>query len=172
MLEEGHRRILPLALLGSRYPDIHRRFAGYRDALKKAEICADHDTFAASLALDPADPVAMRALLCEHGDATALVCMNEETTAHVTALAHEAGVSIPQDLSLVSTGSHRLDTLSPPRISTGARYDWSLTLETGLELMLKMAATRRSDVSTVLLKPQVCLGETLALPRTTGDLRW
>ena len=58
------------------------------------------------------------------------------------------------------------------RRTTGAAHNWGLTVETGLDLLLKVATTRRTETSTVLLRPHICPGDALAASRNTGTIRW
>ena len=171
-VRHGHTHVLPLAVNGGAYPDIEGRFRGYAQALAEANLSADRAAFEASLPIAKGDVAALRRLLRRRTRTTMAFCLTSESTDGVEGLAREAKVQIPRDLSLITPGASARTEKTPDRRATSAVYDWELTVETGLDLLLKVSTTRRAETSTILLRPRICPGDTLTAPREKGAIQW
>jgi len=168
----GHKHVLPLALNGAAYPDVEERFRGYAQALAEANLCPDRAAFDASRTTARGDAATLRRLLRRRTRATVAVCLTGESEDALLKVAREAKVRIPRDLSIIAPGVHALRDSAPERVTTGALYDWKLTVETGLDLLLGVSTTRRLETSTILLRPRICPGDTLTAPRSRGAIQW
>jgi len=171
-VRRGHKHVLPLALHGDAYPDIDDRFRGYAHALTETNLRADRAAFDASRTIARGDVAGLRRLLRRRTRATVAVCLTGESEDALVKIAGHAKVRIPRDLSLITPGAHALSDSAPDRRTTGAVYDWKLTVETGLNLLLKVSTTRKAETSTILLRPRIYTGDTLAAPRKKSVIRW
>jgi DNA-binding LacI/PurR family transcriptional regulator len=131
----GHRRIaivsaglgtrpgvVPLslaeALVTKRSQVIDQRLLGWQDALGPAGVApvlvAQPDVFA------DARP-AVRGLLARRDRPTAVLCMTDVVARDVIAAAHEHGLRVPEDLSVVGFDDNPLGARSHPRLTTVAQ---------------------------------------------------
>jgi LacI family transcriptional regulator len=117
LIELGHRRI---GLIGGRFDlkSAERRLCGYRDSLVQVGIPIDPDLivqgdFTASTAL-----VCARQLLRLPNPPTAIFAANDESALGAYQAAHEAGYSIPADLSIVGFDNIPEAALVNPGLTT------------------------------------------------------
>ncbi len=110
LLKKGHRHIAGIF----KSDDIqgHRRYAGYSEALRAAGIPLNDDHVLWYTTENRDDLMAVFAMRTLR-DCTAAVCYNDELALQVLNILQENGVSVPQDIELVSFDNSTLAQLSP-----------------------------------------------------------
>jgi DNA-binding LacI/PurR family transcriptional regulator len=117
LIEHGHRRILHYTSL-RRYT-FYRRLDAYREALDAAGIAYDP-----SLVIDaPLDPEVARKLILERltngtADFTAIFCANDVTAIAIMRGIREAGMRVPEDLSIVGCDDIAMSAYVSPPLTT------------------------------------------------------
>lgn len=106
VLQAGHRRIA--FIRGNKgWRDADERYAGYREALRDAGVRADPKlVFQGKYSFDSGREAAIR-LLDQGQRPTAIMASSDDIAAGVIAVAHQRGLSLPDDLSI--TGFDDLD---------------------------------------------------------------
>ena len=119
LIELGHRRILTLT--HSKRPTIRDRVNGSRRALREAGIAADEDLFVEieNLRTDIAYK-AVKARLLERGkpDFTAIQCFNDACAFGAIAAVVEAGLKVPDDISVVGFDDVSMAALNSVPLTT------------------------------------------------------
>jgi len=113
----GHRRIAHIA----GRPDLksaERRLRGYQDSLERAGIPFDPDLVAQGDFTAHSGLECTRQLLALPDPPTAIFCANDETAFGAYQAAQEAGLSIPQDLSIVGFDNIPNAALISPGLTT------------------------------------------------------
>jgi DNA-binding LacI/PurR family transcriptional regulator len=117
LIERGHRRILHYTSLHRR--TFHLRLAAYRAALDEAGIPFDPD-----LVIDaPLDPEAGRKTILERltraeVDFTAIFCANDTTAIGIMRGIQEAGLRIPDDISIIGCDDIPMAAYVTPPLTT------------------------------------------------------
>lgn len=119
LIERGHRRILHVNSL--RRKTLHRRYEGYQRGLAEAGIDYDPQLV---LILDEAFNMLnvyarMKAMLAERPPTfTAVFCANDLSAFGVARALQEAGLRIPQDISLVGYDNLPMSEFASPPLTT------------------------------------------------------
>ncbi len=118
LLSEGHRRIAFIGALSSLYPDhtlytIEWRAKGYRAALQRAGLPVDDELIVAyNLSSEGGYEACMRLLekgiLC-----SAICCANDPTAMGVLRALRDAGIRVPEDISVVGFDDDMAEHLTP-----------------------------------------------------------
>ena len=117
LIEHGHRRILHFTSLSR--PTIQRRHQAYRAALEDAGIVYDPALVVTSTTHEPSVYKAMRAFLDSHPrDFTAIFCSTDTTAIGVVHALQEAGLRVPEDVSVVGFDDIPLAALISPPLTT------------------------------------------------------
>ena len=119
LLELGHERIVFMRAARQR-PSIAERGRGFRNALKAAGIACRNSTHiweAPSLNFRGAYSAACE-LLAKRPRPTAVFCANDEVAAAVIRAGHEAGLRIPEQLSVVGFDDITMSSYTNPPLTT------------------------------------------------------
>ena len=117
LIELGHKRIgfvTGVMELGCAVD----RLAGYRQAMEEAGIPADPDLVRTGDFYQPSGFMAGRALLSTAERSTAIFASNDEMALGVMSAAHDCGLSVPEDLSIVGFDDIPQASLSYPLLTT------------------------------------------------------
>lgn len=164
LLERGHRAIAHVAGL-SGVPDAHDRLAGYRRALDEAGIAYDDRLVAAGDFIEDGGQRAMRRLLARDRDFTAVFAANDQSAAGALRALRDAGMRVPDDVSVVGYDdtllAHYLypplTTVRQPLLEMGQAAAW-LALE-------RLGTHVRKEVSR-RFEPVLVERESVAAPRS------
>ncbi len=117
LLRKKHRRIAyisgPLD-----FGDAKQRLAGHRRALEEAGIKFDPRLFHEGDYHETGGQDALNALLAKKNAFTAVVCANDDMAAGAMAAAHERGMALPDELSVVGFDDAPISRYVYPRLTT------------------------------------------------------
>lgn len=128
LIRAGHRKI---GFVGANKPSraYETRLMGYRDALLEGGLSPDHDSWVFDA--PPSTPGSNghdflyglevgRKILAKGDSPTAIQCITDDTAAGVLAAAHEAGLILPQELSVTGFDDFGLANKVWPPLTTAA----------------------------------------------------
>lgn len=153
LLDRGHRRI---GFYGGEpgYRGSIVRTGAFRAVVRGAGLTVDED----AIQLGPQEPIAAyepaRRFLERRRDLTALVCNNVTTAFGVSAAAHDLGIDIPRDLSLVAFHDVPDAEVARPAIST-VRMPMRQLGERGVRALLRAVAGGTVADEVVDLEPEL-----------------
>ncbi len=117
LLQRKHRRIAyisgPLDFV-----DVRQRLDGHKRALAEAGIKFDGRLLHEGDYREPGGQDALNALLAKRLPFTAVVCANDDMAAGAMAAAHERGMTLPDDLSIVGFDDAPIARYVYPRLTT------------------------------------------------------
>ena len=149
LLQLGHRRIAciggPADLSSS-----SQRIQGWRNALEKANLSADllwHSDFSSQGGF-----AAMQAVLQSPQPPSAVFICNDLMGIGALSAAHEAGVRVPQDLSLVGFDDIELARFTSPPLTTIVQPKQQIGM-LAVDMLLERIQGGRTDTKQVLLQP-------------------
>lgn len=117
MIELGHRKLAYIA--GPLWKsDAKERLAGFRQALAEYGVEFDPNLLAEGTYEEASGRQAMKFLLAEDVEFTALVCANDEMAAGAVAIARKNGLVIPDDLSVTGFDNVFFTRYMHPQLST------------------------------------------------------
>ncbi|HLI88705.1 MAG TPA: LacI family DNA-binding transcriptional regulator [Ktedonobacteraceae bacterium] len=157
LIEQGHRRIafiggptLPGPRPLNRIYTLERRAAGYRTALLDAGLPVNYELFE-SCNLDPESGyAACKRLLQRNASFTALFCANDETAIGAMKALREAGLRIPDDVSLIGFDDIALVEHLTPALTTVRVPKEALGAMAVKQLLTRAADPDMVGVSSVL----------------------
>ena len=120
LIQRGHRRIAYVAAPADRGDDIER-VAGYRDALREADIDFDPSLVVQGTGLAGGGQRALPALLSLDDAPSAAFCYNDMTAIGLMDAAREAGLSVPSDLAVVGFDDIAFAQFACPPLTTIAQ---------------------------------------------------
>lgn len=151
LLDLGHRRI---GLVGGPpyASSAQGRWHGYRDALAEAGVVFDGSLVEGDSFSMESGEIAGRALLHRHDRPTAIFAVNDNTAIGVMSAAHDLGLRIPEDLSVVGYNDIPIAERLPVALTT-VRVPFRQIAEGALTLLLNEEAggTQRQLVATPTL---------------------
>jgi LacI family transcriptional regulator len=176
LVELGHRDIAfvggpfrvsprPLSYRTNTIWSIEQRAMGYRAALAEAGIRADDRLYEGDSPGSTGGYAACQRLLSRDRRFTAIFCANDESAVGALRALHEAGMSVPRDVSVV--GFDDIDVaehLIPPL--TTVRVDKEAMGATAVERLVARALAPNSVTATTVLHVELVLRGTTAPPRS------
>jgi DNA-binding LacI/PurR family transcriptional regulator len=164
----GHRRITHVdGGASAKGPD---RVAGYLEAMDALGL-ADHAEVIAGGQTVEEGIEAGRRLLATPGDRTAVLAFDDDCAWGLMGVLQEAGVSIPDDLSLVGYDGSRLSRLSPLSGITTIRQDAEALAAQAVQRAVTWIEEGRMPSGELVLAPTLLVGRTTAPPRSAGAER-
>jgi DNA-binding LacI/PurR family transcriptional regulator len=167
LIELGHRRIAYVN--GPAYiSSSEGRLTGYRQALIEAGIPPELDWVMPGTGRTEAGEQAFRALTALAEPPTAVFCYNDVTAIGLLRAAREAGLSVPQDLSVVGFDDIPFASYLHPALTTVAQPKFEMgkqAMQMALELM---SASSSSQVSDIIVKGQLIVRASSG-PLAPGD---
>jgi DNA-binding LacI/PurR family transcriptional regulator len=157
LIEQGHRQIafiggpvLPGPRPLNKVYTVERRAAGYRTALLDAGIAVNYDLFESSN-LDPNSGYdACKRLLQRDARFTALFCANDDTAIGAMKALREAGLRIPDDVSLIGFDDIALVEHLTPALTTVRVPKEALGAVAVKQLLVRAADPDMVGVSSIL----------------------
>ncbi len=154
LLERGHRRIAHIAGL-MRIPDARDRLAGYRQALAENDLPFEESLVAEGGFVEDGGYHAMQQLLQRDAGFTAVFAANDQSAAGALKALREAGLRVPEDVSLVGfddllIGHYlypALTTVLQPFAEMGQAAAWLALTALGIDE--EKEVTRRFDPALV-----------------------
>lgn len=138
LLEHGHRRIAHLA--GPPAADTAaRRREGYEASLHKAGLRVEDDLVAQALYTSDGGEQAMRELLERNVEMTAVFVANVASAVGALAALHQAGLRVPDDISVAAVHDHPLASYLVPPLTT-VRMPLEQLGRRGIELLATVPA--------------------------------
>jgi LacI family transcriptional regulator len=113
----GHRRI-GMIKGDATHPSSDARTTGYRQALEHAGIAVDESLIAQGRFNFDSGLQAARLLMSQSEPPTAIFAQNDDMAAGVIAAAHDSGISIPKELSVVGYDDSAIAKIVSPRLTT------------------------------------------------------
>jgi DNA-binding LacI/PurR family transcriptional regulator len=172
LLELGHKRIG--CLLSSRSHLAQLRLAGYQYALQEAEVDIQPkwmipSAFPLDRYINPTDwgRESVRAWLKNHSDkspCTALFIQNDWAAIGAIGALQEAGLRVPEDVSVISFDGTEACNLISPKI-TAVQVPLTQIARSGLELLLrKIKSGDSSSKETIMISTSLQIRESTAPP--------
>ena len=160
LLELGHRRIAFLA--GPQHaPWAQERFDGYRQALREAGLeVDDHLVFNAGRAIEDGARAAAQ-FLAERPDATAIQAVNDLVAVGAGNCLLDAGLRIPEDISLVGYGNILTSEYFRVPLTTVRQAKFRLG-QAAMDTLVKLMAGERPEVTR--LPGQIIIRSSTAAP--------
>ena len=167
LLELGHPRVACISGPPGLSPSSQRR-AGWKDALDKAGVERKESDLARGDFTARGGYLAMQTLLKRRPRPTAVFACNDLMAFGALAAAREAGIAVPQQLSIVGFDDIELAAFSAPPLTTVAQPK----LEIGTlaaELLLERVNTSRNESRRVILDPEIKVRGTTATHQPTKE---
>ncbi len=127
LLTLGHRRIACITGPSQLTPSAER-VTGYRNALEEAGVAVDDLLILAGDFQSQSGHEAMRSLLTLSSPPTAVFVCNDLMAIGALCAAHEAGLRVPQQLSIVGFDDIALASFTTPRLTTVAQPKYEMGL--------------------------------------------
>ncbi len=167
LISLGHRRIG--LVLGERQSQARdSRLAGYQDALVSAEIPLDEDLITKVPFTRYGGKTAFHRFMQSSRPPTALVCANDIIALGVLQAAHEAGVSVPRDLSI--TGLDDIDaaaTTTPP-LTTVSKPKYDIGRQAAIFLLERIRGVAPDAPRHLVFAGELNVRGTTAPPSSVG----
>ncbi len=167
LLELGHPRVACISGPPGLSPSSQRR-AGWKDALEKAGVERKESDLARGDFTARGGYLAMQTLLKRRPRPTAVFACNDLMAVGALTAAREAGIAVPQQLSIVGFDDIELAAFSAPPLTTVAQPK----LEIGTlaaELLLERVSASRSESRRVILDPKIKVRGTTAAYQPTKE---
>ena len=167
LLELGHPRVACISGPPGLSPSSQRR-AGWKDALEKAGVERKESDLARGDFTARGGYLAMQTLLKRRPRPTAVFTCNDLMAVGALTAACEAGIAVPQQLSIVGFDDIELAAFSAPPLTTVAQPK----LEIGTlaaELLLERVSASRSESRRVILDPKIKVRGTTAAYQPTKE---
>lgn len=162
----GHRRIAYLGV-DPDYGFSHYRFAGYRDALRRAGLACDPRLVCQGLTEDSCLS-AIAALLALPQPPTAIVAAADFLALGALQAARTAGLSVPDDLSLISFDDNMLVQSADPPLTAVSQLNRLVGGEAATLLLDHIAQPEAPPVQRLIKPLLVPRGSTGRAPLTPG----
>jgi len=160
LIQLGHRRIAYISR-PSDYRSNLERFTGYRQALDAAGILFDLDLVVPGTGRADGGERALLALMGSDEPPTAVFCYNDMTAIGLLRAAREAGLDVPQDLSVVGFDDILLASYVCPALTTVAQPKAEMgrrALQMALALMTSQDPAMEG-ISNIVVKGQLAVRE-------------
>lgn len=142
------------------YESSRERFAGYAKALAEAGIAVDARLVAQGDFTAASGVAALEGWIAGGPLPEAIFAADDHTAIGVLACAREHGIRVPAELSVIGYDDHPLASILDRGIST-VRQPAEEMGRRGVELLLEVIAGRVQRSSTITLKPEVVLRDTV-----------
>jgi len=159
----GHRRIALISDLPDSYVG-RLRLQGYRNGLQAAGMSYEPQLVAYSDYSRENGREAMRTLLAASTPPTAVVCCSDYGAVGAIDAIREAGLSVPDDISVIGFDDLEIARNVRPALTT-VRQDMAAIGRTSVELLDDMIAGDASPSRAVIMPTELILRETCARPR-------
>jgi DNA-binding LacI/PurR family transcriptional regulator len=170
LLDKGHRSIALYC-----HPEIgekHNRdlLNVHKHVMAEAGFSANLESAEDSLHIGDGGHSALKQFIDKHSQSTAILSFSGRMAGHLCDSAEMAGLSVPQDMSIVSLGHDRSRSL---KVISGMMYDWDEICRTCIEILKKQMKTRECSLSRVqfrafMLEQVAEKTDTLGPPRGVG----
>lgn len=138
LLELGHRRIGVIIDTTTRWRTSTFKLAGYRTALEAAGIEYDGSLVEEIPGCEFENGYeGLKTLLRRRPDVSAVVCMNDPVAIGAIAAAQDAGLAVPERLSVVGFGAHKEGCYIRPRL-TSVAGDFQEITRLAIQELVKM----------------------------------
>jgi len=160
----GHRRIA-LFVAGASLRPGREKLAGYKAALEAAGLPYDDALVHMPSSWLESSYHRMAHMLCQARPPTAIIALGTQMLSGAVRAAHEAGLNVPRDLSVIGVGTmETLDLMHPP--VTALCYDFASSAQATVRLMLEriQGQARGAAPRTVILPWNLIIGASCAPP--------
>ncbi len=161
LLELGHRRLALIA--GPHLSTAERRARGFLKAVEGAGVIVGGDLIAGDSFSFEGGEAAMKGLLQHDPRPTAVFAANDPAAMGAIRACREAGVRVPDDISIMGAGGVEFDYLPEPFLTT---TDWSRR-EIGQragEMLLSVIEERDASPAAIALPPRLVVRRSTAPP--------
>jgi DNA-binding LacI/PurR family transcriptional regulator len=153
LIEEGHRRIAVLGIMGSETSRL--REAGYRQAMAKAGLEMPPDLSIATNDWNPAGgAAAMHRHLNEHELPDAVFCFTDAMAIGALSVLWAEGCRVPDDVSVVGYDDVMDASYTVPALTT-VRFEKRDLAETALDLLIQRIADNEREISSVMVRHSI-----------------
>ena len=167
LLELGHRRIAFLGDISDDCPEFKERYHGYRDALRRAGLCADPVLRAPCGLSKRSGQLAVRELLRRGAEFSALFCSTDLSALGALHALREAGLSVPAEVSVVGFDDIPSATHVSPPLTT-VRQNTATAGQVMVDTLLRLI--RGHPVASQLIEPELIVRKSCA-PPASANLR-
>ena len=164
LIAKGHGKIAPIASPTITDSLIQIYLNGYRKAMKAHGLPCLESGFQNSKTIGIRDTVGLKKLLEKQSDATAFACMSNvsaERAEQVINTLTLMGVSVPGEVSVAGTNPPSGPLSNGQRLS-GVGFSAENEIEMCFQLLRKQGLSRKQDLGTVLMRPSLIDGDTIA----------
>lgn len=170
LIEEGHRRIIICCYTPLPSDVKEDCLKGHELAMSEAGLEVDYEAVEHSLSIPEGDLGGLRSFLERFSDATAIICMSVWRAQHLISVTDLLGISVPEELSVVSHGPGPMRTHTPTKTLTCLERNFEKIVKLSFDILIEQIETRRNPVGRILVKPYLIEGHSLAPPRQSGVL--
>ncbi len=166
--ELGHRNIVYMHGEGDKFIT-NERITAFK---RSAEACGDRvddDSFIESAYYSiPAGKEAMRKLLMREQTPTAVICSDDYTALGAIDAIHEAGLTVPEDISICGYDGIEITQLISPQLTT-IKQDTEEIGRTAAESLMNQIHNRNIRYTGKMsITPQLIIGQSCSQPRKDG----
>lgn len=147
------------------------RLAGYQAALIAAGLPLVHKLTQESALTMSGGEQAARALLAQQHAPTAILALNDSMAIGVLRAAHEQGLHVPHDLSIVGFGDVEMASVVTPPLTT-VRQPLRGMGRVGVEVLHRLLNGQQLDAMRIELSTRLVVRESTAPPRGTSFLTY
>ena len=158
LFELGHSRIAYVGYSGGMMDSIGRRYAGVMDAYAARGLAFDETLFAHSNFSLGGAYAATQSLLARSGDFTAVVTVSDVVALGVIKALWDAGLLVPDDVSVVGFDGIEIAQYSLPPLTT-MRQPSDLTAQRSVDLMI--AAIGGAEHAHLIVDAELLAGESV-----------
>jgi LacI family transcriptional regulator len=159
MISLGHSHIGTLLDTSSRWRTSYAKLEGYKQALQASDIEFDPDLvqevkgFGFTAGYD-----GMKELLKKRPDVTSVVCINDPTALGAIAAAQDAGLIVPDDISIAGYGAHEEGNYFRPKLTTAAPAFVEIA-ENAVALLRQIREQKQYDLQSVYVPVELVIRE-------------
>ena len=158
LLSLGHQRIAHVSYAPLAYLPAHRRFEGYRKALRAAKVSFDENLFAEGNFSCESGYLAMRQILAARAKPTAVFAGNDTIALGAMVAVRQAGFSIPEEFAVVGYDDIPAAAFACPPLTTVR----SLAFEQGKiagEVMIDLVNGKEQGRKTAIVPLELVIRE-------------
>jgi LacI family transcriptional regulator len=157
LIELGHKKFAYVGSATPNNPRAQERLVGVQAELKAHGLALPEGSITNQPHQIDSGRIAVKQILANHKDTTAIICTSDYYTLGVIRALHELRINVPRDISVVSFNNNDFSSFTMPAITTvDLKYQ-----EVGKEAArMVLRLIRKEKVSPVMIEPELCIRET------------
>lgn len=164
----GHKKFAYIGSSVLHNPRAQERLAGVQAELKSHRLTLPKSAITNEPHQIDSGKIAIKQVLKNHGDTTAIICTSDYYTLGVIRALHELKIKVPKDISVVSFNNNDFSSFTMPAITTVDLKYRQVGIEAAAMILRLLNGEK---VQPVRIEPELCIRETSGPVRVTQTAR-